>query len=92
MARVYLNSNATNNIISSNDTLAFYAPSGMLQAGHNGARSTVIDSQAIPLNTWTFVVVSYDVVSQTMALYKNTSMVSSATSVAAPSGNSSTVI
>ncbi len=86
---VYLKSTATvSNLISggSDGDHALYAPSGKLSAGHNGTYNYVSDASALTLNTWYHVALTYDAVTQTMKLYKNGILISTATSVPAYSG------
>jgi hypothetical protein len=67
-----------NNIISSYNA-PFWISNGRLAAGHAGNYSVVIDDFNIPANTWTHVAVTYDAVSDIMALYKNGVQIKTAT-------------
>jgi hypothetical protein len=75
----------SNNFISGGDAdgrHAFWAPSAVLSAGHNGSWNMVADGVTLNLGQWYHVAVSYDAVSQEMRLYKNGVLVDSALSVA----------
>ena len=48
----------------------------MLSAGHNGTWNSVIDSEALALNTWFHVAVTWDSATGLMSLYKNGALVS----------------
>ena len=67
----------TNNIISgeAGSPHAFWAPSATLLAGHQtssgGSYSQVQDPDALAINTWYHVAVTYDEPTHTMTLYKN---------------------
>jgi len=64
----------SNNVISgggNNSDDAFWVPGDNLSAGHNGNWQTVEDPSPFPLNTWTYIAVTYDANSQVMTLYKN---------------------
>ena len=85
---VKLSSTATgNNIMSGSGACsghALYAPtSGIVRSGHCGNFAYVIDSTGMTVGTWYFIAVSFDstVGSGTMKLYKNGTLVSTATSV-----------
>ena len=73
-----------NNILSGDDSgggHVFWAPdmySNQLSAGQNSNWDIVQDSQALGLNTWYHVAVSYDAESYQMVLYKNGNVVNSA--------------
>lgn len=67
-----------NNIISSYDA-PFWISNGRLAAGHAGNFQVVMDDLNIPANTWTHVAVTYDAVSDVMALYKNGVQIKTAT-------------
>eukprot|EP01035_Chromulina_nebulosa_P021303 gene21303-27600_t len=54
---------------------------GVLRAGHAGSYSLVSDVTTMPINTWVHVAVTYDATSNTMKLYKNGVLISTATSV-----------
>ena len=73
-----------NNIITGNDGgggHAFWAPDpgNLLSAGHNGTWDSVQDSVALALDTWYFVALTYDAVTDEMILYKNGAPIDSAT-------------
>jgi len=55
-----------------------------LASGHNGAYCSVVDPSTFPTNTWVYTAVTYDssLTNGTMILYKNGSIVSTATNVA----------
>lgn len=79
--------NQTSNIISGSDSFgqnAFWAPNGVLSAGHNGFWNAVEDSNVLSLNTWYHVVVSYDYATQTLKLYKDGILIDSNNNVPAP--------
>ncbi len=79
--------NQTSNIISGSDSSgqnAFWAPNGVLSAGHNGFWNAVEDSNVLSLNTWYHVVVSYDYATQTLKLYKDGILIDSNNNVPAP--------
>jgi lysophospholipase L1-like esterase len=72
------------NIISGNQRHAFWISSDTLASGHNeGWTTRVMDSEALALDTWFFVAVTFDpaVNSGEMILYKNGAVVDSATGV-----------
>jgi|JI9StandDraft_2_1071091.scaffolds.fasta_scaffold00668_6 Concanavalin A-like lectin/glucanases superfamily len=73
--------NPQNNIISGYGSHAFWAPNGLLSAGHNNSWSYVQDPTPLAANTWIHVAVTYDSSTQTMKLYKNGQLIKSATSV-----------
>ena len=74
-----------NNIITGNDVgggHAFWAPEffgNKLSSGHNGTWDSVQDSVALALDTWYFVSLTYDAVTDQMILYKDGAQVDSAT-------------
>jgi len=70
-----------NNIISGAANTAFWAPYGVLSAGHNGAWSQVTDNVVLTPNQWIHVAVSYDATSGAMKLYKNGNLVSQAQNI-----------
>ncbi|HRX84482.1 MAG TPA: GDSL-type esterase/lipase family protein, partial [Phycisphaerae bacterium] len=78
-------SNGGNNIISGDENTgghAFWAPdtySNRLSAGHNSNWDIVQDSAPLALNTWYHVAVAYDHATGAMVLYKNGTVVDSAT-------------
>ena len=69
--------NGGNNIITGNTNTGGHAlwareSNGfMLSAGHNGSWKSVIDSEALALNTWYHVAVTWDSSTGLMSLYKN---------------------
>ncbi|MCB2229094.1 hypothetical protein KQH82_00120 [bacterium] len=75
---------------------AFWAPSSVghiLRAGHNGAWSataTVADVEALALDTWYFVALTFDYSTGLMSLYKNGVLIDTGT-VAAPNVTDSTL-
>ena len=74
-----------NNILSGDENgggHAFWAPdsySNQLSAGHNGTWNSVQDGTALAVGTWYFVAVTWDDATDEMILYKNGSIVDSAT-------------
>ena len=69
------------NIISGDNGHVFWAPATHahhLAAGHSNPWNAVIDAVPLALDTWYQIAVTYDVVSQTMILYKNGTEVSRA--------------
>ena len=85
-AWVYRTSNSgNNNIISGFESTgghAFWAPESAgnkLSAGQNNSWYIVQDSQAMALNTWYYVAVTYNASNGEMVLYKNGAIVDSAT-------------
>jgi hypothetical protein len=87
-AMIFLVSNTgSNNIISGSDSAgqhAFWVPNMRLSAGHNGNWGSVQDAVNLALNTWYHVAVSYDSATQTLRLYKNGVLISTATNIPAP--------
>lgn len=69
------------NIISGAANTAFWAPNGLLAAGHNSAWFQVADTKVLPPNQWIHVAVSYDAAIGEMILYKNGEVVSQAQNV-----------
>ncbi len=72
-----------NNIVSGGANTAFWAPNGVLAAGHNGAWGQVTDNVTMIPNQWTHVAVSYDATLEELRLYKNGKLVSQAQNVPA---------
>ncbi|SVB14697.1 uncharacterized protein METZ01_LOCUS167551, partial [marine metagenome] len=88
---------APNNIVSGDESHAFWAPYGegsKLSAGHNGSYTVVQDTDSLPTGVWTFVAVTYDpdVESGTMTLYRNGNQVDAATGVSPQNESSKTYI
>jgi hypothetical protein len=88
---------APNNIVSGDESHAFWAPYGegsKLSAGHNGSYTVVQDTDSLPTGVWTFVAVTYDpdVESGTMTLYRNGNQVDAATGVSPHNESSKTYI
>ncbi len=81
--------NGGNNIISGDENSgghAFWAPdayANKLSGGHNATWNIVQDGEALALDTWYFVALSFDYDSRLIVLYKNGAMVDSATVVLA---------
>lgn len=75
--------NQLNNIISGAQNTAFWAPNGVLSAGHNGAWQQVSDNVVLTPNQWTHVALSYDAAASILKLYKNGKLVSEAQNVPA---------
>ncbi len=70
-----------NNIISGVENTAFWAPNGVLSAGHNGAWGQVTDNVVLTPNQWIHVAVSYDAALGFLKLYKNGNLVSQAENI-----------
>jgi hypothetical protein len=87
MAWIYVtNANMPNNIISGGadgrHALWLFGCGPMhLSGGHNGNWGTVCDPDALAINTWYHVAMTYDSNAQVMNLYKNGELVSSASGV-----------
>ncbi len=79
---VYSNSNIISGVES-----AFWAPSGILSAGHNNQWQLVKDNEVLDLDKWYFVAVTYDASTTTMKLYKNGLLVNENNAVSAMSGD-----
>lgn len=80
-------SSSTNNIISGSNSFgqhAFWVPNMRLSAGHNNTWGAVQDVVNLTLNTWYYVAVSYDSATQTLRLYKNGVLISTAINIPAP--------
>ena len=80
-------SSSTNNIISGSNSFgqhAFWVPNMILSAGHNNTWGSVQDAVNLALNTWYHVAVSYDIATQTLRLYKNGVLISTAINIPAP--------
>ncbi len=69
---------AYNNIISGSSTAFLADNSGILSAGNGSPWSSVTDNTPLVANTWYHVAVTFDAPTQTMRLYKNGVLVSSA--------------
>lgn len=61
----------------------FWVSGGILQAGQTGNYSRVVDNTTLPPNTWVHTAVTFDASTSTMCLYKNGTLISTATSVPA---------
>ncbi len=74
------NITGNHNLITGSTTALFFED-GVLKAGHaSGGFVDVVDaSGALPINTWTHVAVTYDAASGLLSLYKNGTLVASAT-------------
>lgn len=87
-AMIFLTANSSsNNIISGSNSAgqhALWVPNMKLSAGHNGTWGAVQDAANLALNTWYHVAVSYDSANQTLKLYKNGVLISTATNIPAP--------
>jgi hypothetical protein len=86
-AMIFLEAYISNNIISGSDSSgqhAFWVPNARLSAGHNNTWDSVQDLVDLALNTWYHVAVSYDSPTQTLRLYKNGVLISTATNIPAP--------
>jgi alpha-tubulin suppressor-like RCC1 family protein len=86
-AWIFVNGTGSLNIISgsmASGQNAFWVPNGYLSAGHNGGWYAVTDTSVLALNTWYHVAVSYDSLTQTLKLYKNGILISTANGVPAP--------
>jgi len=70
-----------NNIISGVGNTAFWAPNGVLSAGHNGAWGQVTDNVVLTPNQWIHVAVSYDAMLGSLKLYKNGNLISQAENI-----------
>jgi hypothetical protein len=70
-----------NNIISGVGNTAFWAPNGVLSAGHNGAWGQVTDNVVLTPNQWIHVAVSYDAMLGSLKLYKNGNLVNQAENI-----------
>ena len=77
----WINWQGGSNIISGAANTAFWAPNGVLAAGHNSEWFQVIDNVALTPNQWTHVAVSYDEAAGALILYKNGKLVSQAQNV-----------
>jgi hypothetical protein len=81
--RVNASAGFNNNIVSGTST-AFWAPASFgfqPSAGHNGTYNLVQDPTPLTVGTWTHIAVTYNATTQTMRLYTNGVLVSTATSV-----------
>ncbi len=86
------NRGRSNNIISGMSYHAFWAPSGRLSAGNNGAWYTVRDPETLSEGVWYHVAVTYDSQTREMKLYKNGIVVSQASNVAPANSDNYTLI
>src|SRR5205085_7398363 len=65
-AWVYVTTSTSSRNIISSANAPFWLNTGVLNAGHGGNFSQVIDPTAITLNKWTHVAVTYDAATTTM--------------------------
>lgn len=70
------------NILSSSNT-PFWVEDGILRGGQAGNYNYVSDPKPMTLNTWVHVALTYDAPTSTMRLYRNGSLVSTATAIPA---------
>src|SRR5687768_5750958 len=70
------------NIISSTNAPFWINNSGLLNGGHGGNYSQVIDVTTFPVNKWTHVAITYDAATTTMRLYRDGVLVNTNTAVA----------
>jgi len=70
------------NIISSTNAPLWINGSGLLNGGHGGNYSQVIDAATFPVNKWTHVAITYDAATTTMRLYRDGVLVNTNTAVA----------
>jgi hypothetical protein len=79
-AWLFLTAQTSRNILSSvgSNTAFWIDGSGKLAAGHNNSFSQVQDAFSFPLNQWNHVAVTYDAATNTLRLYKNGALVSTA--------------
>ena len=86
--------NNNNNIMSGDEGHALWAPHNYdykLSSGHQ-PWNAVQDAEPLEVGVWYFVSVTYDIISQTMTLYKNGAEVDQATGIEGPAESSKTYL